>query len=84
MTTEANRAKAEAGLLAISQAVEAEVRAAGEDGLRNDQVAKLLGLQTSVGEGQRNHLTHAVLNRLVATGALKRESRGVNVFYLGI
>ena len=76
-----NRARAEAGLAEIVAAVKAEVASAGESGLRNDQVARALGLESSVNGGQRNHLTHAVLNGLVAAGELTRRKEGVRVYY---
>jgi hypothetical protein len=76
-----NRATAEAALRDIVQAVEAEAIAAGDRGLRNDQVARALGLETSVNGGQRNHLTHAILNMLVEEGRLQRRKEGARVFY---
>ena len=76
-----NRARAEAALLQIVEAILAEVAGAGVEGMRNDQVARSLGLETSVNGGQRNHLTHALLNQLVEEGRLSRTKKGKNVYY---
>lgn len=76
-----NRMRAEAGLAEIFAAVKAEVSAAGAVGLRNDEVARALGLESSVNGGQRNHLTHAILNSLVENGVLARRKEGARVYY---
>ena len=40
------------------------------DGLRNSQIAALLGLRSSIRDGQRNYLTYSVLGGLMARGAV--------------
>ena len=37
-------------------------------GLRNSQIAVLLGLRSSIRDGQRNYLTYSVLGGLMARG----------------
>lgn len=76
-----NRERAERALSDMVEAIRAEVTQAGEAGLRNDEVARALGLETSINGGQRNHLTHALLNRLVAEGSLKRVEDGHRIKY---
>lgn len=76
MSSDEDRAKAQSGLTAIREAIEAEVVRAAEQGLRNDEVARALDLETDINGGQRNHLTHAILNGLVAEARLVRERRG--------
>lgn len=75
------RARAEAALTELTEAVAAEIVEAGGTGMRNDEVARALGLETSVNGGQRNHLTHALLNRLVEQGRLERDKRGSRIYY---
>ena len=75
------RTRAEAALSDILEIVVALVRGSPE-GLRNSDVAQMLGLETDVNGGQRIHFTHAVLNKLVRDGHLKREQRGRFIYYL--
>ena len=51
-------------------------------GLRNDEVARALGLESSFEGGQRNYLTHAILSALVQQGILSRDKRGARVYYV--
>ena len=77
-----NRERAGHALEQIVDAIRAEVAQAGAEGLRNDEVARALGLETSVGDGQRNHLTHALLNRLARDRILVRDKRGARIYYI--
>lgn len=75
------RERAQQGLGILSDAVRDFVFDHPE-GLRNDEVARALGLESSFNGGQRNYLTHAVLNGLVQHGQLVRDKRGSRVYYM--
>lgn len=75
------KGRAEGGLAEITAAVRALVGSRPE-GVRNSDVARELGLQTHVGGGQRNHLTHAVLTELVRNGTVTRDKHGVHIYYV--
>lgn len=81
MSSTSSRVRAEAALAALREIIFSEVAAAGKAGVRNSEVARSLGLETSVNGGQRNHLTHALLNGLVASGRLARRNEGAKVIY---
>ena len=48
-------------------------------GLRNSQIADLLGLRSSIRDGQRNYLTYSVLGGLMARGDVV-QNRETKVF----
>ena len=48
-------------------------------GLRNSQIADLLGLRSSIRDGQRNYLTYSVLGGLMARGNVV-QNRETKVF----
>ena len=48
-------------------------------GLRNSQMADLLGLRSSIRDGQRNYLTYSVLGGLMARGLVEQD-RSTKVF----
>ena len=48
-------------------------------GLRNSQIADLLGLRSSIRDGQRNYLTYSVLGGLMARGEVV-QNRETKVF----
>lgn len=49
------------------------------NGLRNSQIADLLGLRSSIRDGQRNYLTYSVLGGLMAGGEVV-QNRETKVF----
>lgn len=49
------------------------------NGLRNSQIADLLGLRSSIRDGQRNYLTYSVLGGLMARGEVV-QNRETKVF----
>lgn len=76
-----NKDKAVQALHTLREVIAAEVTSAGPQGLRNSEVAQRLELHTNVNGGQRNHLTHALLNQLVIDGTLTRRAEGKAIFY---
>jgi hypothetical protein len=72
----AARAVAQEGLRHIEDAI-LTLLESHPDGLRNAQIADLLGLRSSIREGQRNYLTYSVLGGLMARGKVvqDRESK---------
>lgn len=80
--TEAELAEQASAALAVLTEVVRLFVAGRTEGARNDEVARTLELQTDIKGGQRNHLTHAILNGLVARGTLKRVERGRYIYYL--
>ena len=48
-------------------------------GLRNSQIADLLGLRSSIRDGQRNYLTYSVLGGLMARGEVE-QNRETKIF----
>ena len=48
-------------------------------GLRNSQIADMLGLRSSIRDGQRNYLTYSVLGGLMARGEVA-QNRQTKVF----
>ena len=61
----AARVLAQEGLRHIEQAI-LMLLEANPQGLRNLQIADLLGLRSSIRDGQRNYLTYSVLGGLMA------------------
>lgn len=78
--SESLSAKAKAGYDMISAAI-ADFVIGLPDGARNDEVARGLDLESSFEGGQRNSLTHTILNDLVRKEVLVREKRGHRVYY---
>ena len=68
----AARALAQEGLRHIEQAFLMLVEAQ-PNGLRNSQIADLLGLRSSIRDGQRNYLTYSVLGGLMTRGAVAQD-----------
>ena len=75
------RAVAQEGLGHIEQAI-LMLLEAHPDGLRNSQIADLLGLRSSIRDGQRNYLTYSVLGGLMARGEVA-QNRDTKVFIKG-
>ncbi len=67
MSDTAARVLAQESLRHIEQAV-LMLLDSHPDGLRNSQIADLLGLRSSIRGGQRNYLTYSVLGGLMARG----------------
>ena len=63
----AARVLAQEGLQHIERAI-LMLLEADPPGLRNSQIADLLGLRSSIRDGQRNYLTYSVLGGLMARG----------------
>ena len=74
----AARVLAQEGLRHIEQAI-VMLLDAHPDGLRNSQIADLLGLRSSIRNGQRNYLTYSVLGGLMARGVVV-QNRETKVF----
>lgn len=74
----AARVLAQEGLRHIEQAI-LMLLEAHPDGLRNSQIADLLGLRSSIRDGQRNYLTYSVLGGLMARGDVVQD-RETKVF----
>ena len=74
----APRVLAQEGLRHIEQAI-LMLLEAHPDGLRNSQIADLLGLRSSIRDGQRNYLTYSVLGGLMARGEVV-QNRETKVF----
>ena len=74
----AARVLAQEGLRHIEQAI-VMLLDAHPDGLRNSQIADLLGLRSSIRDGQRNYLTYSVLRGLMARGEVV-QNRETKVF----
>jgi hypothetical protein len=74
----APRILAQEGLRHIEQAI-LMLLEAHPDGLRNSQIADLLGLRSSIRDGQRNYLTYSVLGGLMARGDVVQD-RETKVF----
>ena len=74
----AARVLAQEGLRHIEQAI-VMLLDAHPDGLRNSQIADLLGLRSSIRDGQRNYLTYSVLGELMARGVVV-QNRETKVF----
>ena len=72
------RVLAQEGLRHIEQAV-LMVLHSHPDGLRNSEIADLLGLRSSIRDGQRNYLTYSVLGGLMARGEVV-QNRETKVF----
>lgn len=72
----AARAIAQEGLRHIEDAI-LSLLESNQDGLRNAQIADLLGLRSSIRDGQRNYLTYSVLGGLMTQGKVvqDRESK---------
>jgi len=63
---------AQEGLRHIEQAI-LMLLDAHPSGLRNSQIADLLGLRSSIRDGQRNYLTYSVLGGLMARGEVVQD-----------
>ena len=63
------RSLAQDGLRRIEEAI-LELLHRNPQGLRNVQIAEMLGLRSIVRGGQRNYLTYSVLGRLLAQGRI--------------
>ena len=74
----APRVLAQEGMRHIEQAI-LMLLEAHPDGLRNSQIADLLGLRSSIRDGQRNYLTYSVLGGLMARGEVA-QNRETQVF----
>ena len=74
----APRVLAQEGLRHIEQAI-LMLLEAHPDFLRNAQIADLLGLRSSIRDGQRNYLTYAVLGGLMVRGDVVQD-RETKVF----
>ena len=74
----AARVLAQEGLRHIEQAI-VMLLDAHPNGLRNSQIADLLGLRSSIRDGQRNYLTYSVLGGLMARGEVV-QNRETKVF----
>ena len=72
------RVLAQEGLHHIEQAI-LMLLDAHPNGLRNSQIADLLGLRSSIRDGQRNYLTYSVLGGLMARGEVV-QNRETKVF----
>jgi hypothetical protein len=68
----APRVLAQEGLRHIEQAI-LMLLEAHPDGQRNSQIADLLGLRSSIRDGQRNYLTYSVLGGLMAGGEVVQD-----------
>ncbi len=68
----AARAVAQEGLRHIEDAV-LMVLESNPQGLGNAQIADLLGLRSSIRDGQRNYLTYSVLGGLMAQGKVVQD-----------
>ena len=68
----AARAVAQEGLRHIEDAV-LMVLESNPQGLGNAQIADLLGLRSSIRNGQRNYLTYSVLGGLMAQGKVVQD-----------
>ena len=75
------RNAAQEAFKALCEAVFAFV-ALHEGGVRNDEVAKGLSLETNFEGGQRNYLTFTALIALVQCGRLMRDKKGSRVYYM--
>ena len=73
-----DRVLAQEGLHHIEQAI-LMLLDAHPSGLRNSQIADLLGLRSSIRDGQRNYLTYSVLGGLMARGQVVQD-RGTKIF----
>ena len=69
---------AQEGLRHIEQAI-LLLLDAHPNGLRNSQISDLLGLRSSIRDGQRNYLTYSVLGGLMARGEVA-QNRETKVF----
>ena len=74
----AARVLAQEGLRHIEQAI-LMLLDAHPSGLRNAQIADLLGLRSSIRDGQRNYLTYSVLGGLMARGEVVQD-RDTKIF----
>ena len=74
----AARVLAQEGLRHIERAI-LMLLEAHPAGLRNSQIADLLGLRSSIRDGQRNYLTYSVLGGLMARGEVV-QNRETKVF----
>ena len=68
----AARVLAQEGLRHIEQAI-LMLLEANPQGLRNSQIADVLGLRSSIRNGQRNYLTYSVLGGLMARGEIVQD-----------
>lgn len=68
----APRVLAQEGLRHIEQSI-LMLLDAHPSGLRNSQIADLLGLRSSIRDGQRNYLTYSVLGGLMARGEVVQD-----------
>ena len=68
----AARAIAQEGLRHIENAI-LSLLESNPDGLRNFQIADLLGLRSSIRDGQRNYLTYSVLGGLMTQGKVVQD-----------
>ena len=68
----AARVLAQEGLRHIEQAI-LMLLDDNPQGLRNSQIADLLGLRSSIRDGQRNYLTYSVLGGLMARGEVVQD-----------
>ncbi len=78
MSDDAARILAQEGLRHIEQAI-LMLLDAHPAGLRNSQIADLLGLRSSIRDGQRNYLTYSALGGLMARGQIV-QNRETKVF----
>ncbi len=72
------RVLAQEGLRHVEQAI-LMLLETRPDGLRNSQIADLLGLRSSIRDGQRNYLTYSVLGGLMARGEVV-QNRETKIF----
>ncbi len=78
MTDDAARVLAQEGLRHIESAI-AMLLESHPAGLRNSQIADLLGLRSSIRDGQRNYLTYSVLGGMMAHGEVV-QNRETKIF----
>lgn len=78
MSDDAARILAQEGLRHIERAI-LMLLDDHPNGLRNSQIADLLGLRSSIRDGQRNYLTYSVLGGLMARGEVV-QNRETKVF----
>lgn len=78
MSDDAARILAQEGLRHIERAI-LMLLESHPAGLRNSQIADLLGLRSSIRDGQRNYLTYSVLGGLMARGEVV-QNRETKVF----
>ncbi len=81
VTEDVLRATAQSGFKIMSSAI-FDFVSLHPEGVRNDEVARGLNLETNFNGGQRNYLTFSILSALVQSGKVTREKRSSWVYYL--